>query len=120
MKTADRWYNRLATPVAKKMGLTLDQFTKAMYRHNADADWEEFGTDAKKLKWVDNVVERIVETGIIEEKPEAPVVRIGFHFSDGCEMKADAKGTPFIQLPVLENPFDCWWLYDKRGLYKAQ
>jgi ATP-dependent Clp protease protease subunit len=122
LKFADQWYDRLATPVAKKMGLSLKDFTKQMYAHNADADWQEFGTAAQKLKWVDNIVEKIVETGIVEIRHEAtedaPVRRR--IISGDCVMKEDEKGTPYMLLPVLDNPFDFWWLYDKRGFYRAQ
>lgn len=121
MKFARQWYARLATPVAKKMGVDLKTFTKEMYKHNADADWQEFGTQAKKLKWVDNIVERIVETGILDtrvaEQPARPHRHV--EFDNGCEAKTDPKGIPYIQLPVLENPFDAWWIYDKRGYYRA-
>jgi hypothetical protein len=40
--------------------------------------------------------------------------------ANGCELKEDAKGQLFMQLPVLENPFDLWWIYDKRGFYRAR
>ncbi|MDR1498052.1 MAG: ATP-dependent Clp protease proteolytic subunit [Puniceicoccales bacterium] len=124
IKFARQWYARLATPVAKKMGVDLKTFTKEMYKHNADADWQEFGTQAKKLKWVDNIVNKIVETGIVDTRTHEvstgdPHRRV-HEYNNGCEAKIDAKGVPFIQLPVLENPFDAWWIYDKRGYYRAQ
>jgi ATP-dependent Clp protease protease subunit len=125
-KIAEQWYTRLATPVAKKMGLDLETFTKQMYAHNADADWQEFGTEAKQLKWVDNVVDKIVETGIVDIRSEnsegasQPSRRRVWEISNGCELKEDAKGQVFMQLPVLENPFDIWWIYDKRGFYRAR
>ncbi|MDR3228791.1 MAG: ATP-dependent Clp protease proteolytic subunit [Puniceicoccales bacterium] len=142
LKAAEQWYARLATPVAKKMGITLEEFTKQMYKNNSDGDWEEFGDKAKKIKWVDNVVDRIVETSILELRDEAPPVQIVLVRSqngettptatvpassvttlvdqNGCEARTDAKGQAFVQLPTLENPFDCWWIYDKRNFYRAR
>lgn len=120
LKFARIWYDRLATPVAKKMGTNLEDFTKQMYGHAASGDWQEFGDQAQKLKWVDTVVERIVETGIVDIRPEPqPRITIRPLVANGCEAKVDDKGVPYIQLPVLENPYDMWWIYDKRGLYRA-
>ena len=91
-------------------------------------DWREFGENAQKLKWVDTVVERIEETSIrnlSESAPEQPrilTIRSGENASVfiDCVQKVDDKGRAYIQLPELENPYDVWWLYDRRGLYRAQ
>ncbi|MDR2429734.1 MAG: ATP-dependent Clp protease proteolytic subunit, partial [Puniceicoccales bacterium] len=122
LRIARQWYERLATPVARKMGLSLDAFTKQMYAHFASGDWEEFGDNAKKLKWVDNVVDRIVETGIVDIRKPAGASSSGPSrgMPDDCQVKVDEKGKTYIQLPLLDNPFDAWWIYDKRNLYRAQ
>ena len=124
LKFAQKWYERLASPVARKMGTDLKTFTKQMYAHDSEADWQEFGTQAQKLKWVDHVVERIVETSIVDVRQpntssQGPQ-RASTHDLNGCEAKVDEKGVPYIQLPPLENPFDLWWIYDKRGYYREQ
>ena len=131
LRVARQWYERLGTPVARKMGLTLDAFTKQMYTHFASGDWEEFGDNARKLKWVDHVVDRIVETSIVDIRQTpgpsphgAPIVistaSSPHGLSEDCQPKLDEKGKTYIQLPLLENPFDAWWIYDKRNLYRAQ
>jgi ATP-dependent protease ClpP protease subunit len=56
------WSKRLLEPVAKKMGLTLEEFIKKMYEHNSTGEWAEFATEAQRLKWVDFVVSDIRET----------------------------------------------------------
>lgn len=126
LEFANQWYDRLATPVAKKMGLTLEEFTKQMYAHTVTGDWREFGENAQKLKWVDTVVERIEETSIraleeLKQEPPRPGLRgEATNVFNDCTHKVDEQGRPYIQLPVLENPYDVWWLYDRRGLYRAQ
>ncbi|MDR2512566.1 MAG: ATP-dependent Clp protease proteolytic subunit [Puniceicoccales bacterium] len=122
LKFAQKWYDRLATPVARKMGSDLKTFTKQMYAHDAEADWQEFGTQAQKLKWVDHIVERIVETAIVDVRQPAAQgpQRASTQRLNGCEAKVDEKGMPYVQLPPLENPFDLWWIYDKHGYYRAQ
>jgi hypothetical protein len=77
---------------------------------------------------VDIVVDKIVETGVVEIRSEEsseggasphPRRRIQ-EIANGCEIKEDAKGALFMQLPVLENPFDLWWIHDRRGYYRAR
>ncbi|MBR6797166.1 MAG: ATP-dependent Clp protease proteolytic subunit [Opitutales bacterium] len=115
------WYKRFGEPVAKKMGLTLEEFTRQMYAHNSDGDWQENGERAVELKWVDHIAERIEETGVIslENPPKEP--------NNGMMMptppmpeQTDAQGRRFVELPVLENPFDFWAIYDKTGYYRAR
>ncbi len=114
----ERWYERFASPIAKKMGISLEEFTKQMYAHNSDGDWQETGTRAAELKWVDTVVSRIEETGIISIADPAvakiPVV------PNALAERTDAQGRRFVELPVLENPFDFWAIYDKNNYYRAR
>lgn len=123
LETAKSWYDRLGSPVAKKMGITLEEFTKQMYEHTKTGDWQEFGDKAQQLKWVDTVVERIVEDGILDILPETgprpPVVR-PMAITNGCVEKIDDKGNRYIQLPILTNPADYWWISDRAGLYRAE
>lgn len=56
------WSQRLLAPVAKKMGITVEEFIKQMYEHNSAGEWAEFATEAQRLKWVDLVVSDIRET----------------------------------------------------------
>lgn len=112
------WYKRFGEPVAKKMGITLEEFTKQMYAHNSDGDWMEPGYRAVKLKWIDQVVDRIEETGIISvvDTPEPQHPQI---FEDMKE-ETDAQGRRYVELPVLENPLDFWAIYDKNNYYRAR
>ena len=126
-----QWFERLATPVAKKMGLSLPEFVKQMYANDSTGDWQAFGDKAKELKWVDNVVERIEETAVLDLLP-APVTPTAMPAPQplpqpptrteisGITTRVDDKGRPYFELPALANPFDAWWLYDPQGLYRAR
>jgi len=59
VKELEEWWERLAAPVAKKMGISLDEFIKRMYENRSTGNWVEFGDRARKLKWVDQIVETI-------------------------------------------------------------
>ncbi|MEK9144726.1 MAG: ATP-dependent Clp protease proteolytic subunit, partial [Elusimicrobiota bacterium] len=80
LEIAKEWYRRLADPVAKKIGTSIEGMTKQMYEHNSDGDWEEFADKAVALKWVSKVVHEIRETGMVKDpdrsekgkKPELP------------------------------------------------
>ena len=48
----EEWWRRLATPVAKKMGISREEFIEQMYEQTVSGDWTEFADQAKKLKWV--------------------------------------------------------------------
>ncbi|MBI4346040.1 MAG: ATP-dependent Clp protease proteolytic subunit [Elusimicrobia bacterium] len=112
---ANEWYRRLGNPVAEKMGTSLDSFTKQMYSHNSDGDWEEFADDAKKLKWVDDVVHEIRETGYIKDPDRNATTAKPALFEWKEEM--DVKGERFVRLPRLE-PYDLYYLYNRDGYYR--
>jgi len=122
----NRWFERLGTPVAKKMGLTLPEFVKQMYANDSNGDWQAFGEKAKELKWIDNIVERIEETAILDLLPPAPTVlampmpRTAQADASGVVQKTDDKGHTYFELPALSNPFDAWWIYDPRGQYRSR
>ena len=125
----NRWFERLGTPVAKKMGLTLPEFVKQMYANDSTGDWQAFGDKAKELKWVDHVIERIEETAVLDLLP-VPVAPTAMPSPlpqpptrtevSGVVSRVDDKGRPYFELPALANPFDAWWLYDPQGLYRAR
>ncbi len=110
---SEKWYKIFATPVAKKMGISLKEFTAQMYEHNSEGDWSECGTEAQKLKWIDYVVDRVEETSVVALAPVAEVKK-------PAEKTDVTTGTRYVDLPPLANPMDCWWIYDKRGYYRAQ
>ena len=109
-----RWWDRMATPIAKKMGMTADEFIKAMYEKNSDGDWAEFATEAQKLHWVNHIVERIEETSLIVdpdamEENELPDLR----------EVITAEGKAVVYLPHLA-PKDAYFVYDPDHYYRMR
>ena len=114
---SQQWWKRLAGPLAKKMGITTDEFIKKMYAKSTSGDWTEFGTEAQKLKWVDHIVQRIHETSLLKN-PDAkkPAPATAYH---GLIETTDEKGKPCMYLPRL-TPKDCYFLYNKDGYYRLK
>jgi ATP-dependent Clp protease protease subunit len=115
---SQRWWERLATPVAAKMGISTDEFIKAMYEKSSGGDWSEFGDKAKELKWVNNILTGIEETSLnrdpdASEKPKPAVTPAAF------DEALDADGKPCVFLPRL-NPKDVYFLYNPDGYYRMK
>ena len=110
------WERRLEGPVAKKMGVSVEKFTKLMYKNSSRGDWREFADNAKKHKWVNQVALEIREHGF-REKPEVekpkPVVRI---FGQ-LEEKRDTDGKRYVELPRL-GPCDAYFIYNPDRYYR--
>ena len=117
VKESQRWWTRLATPVATKMGITTDEFIKRMYEHSTSGDWSEFGEDAQKLKWVNHVIQGVEETSLTRNPDTAPANTA----AAGMELKEeiDANGKPFSYLPRL-TPKDVYFLYNPDGYYRLR
>lgn len=117
VKESQRWWKRLATPVATKMGISTDEFIKRMYEHSTSGDWSEFGEDAQKLKWVNHVIQGVEETSLTRNPDSAPANTA----VAGMELKEeiDANGKPFSYLPRL-TPKDVYFLYNPDGYYRLR
>ncbi|MDE2291138.1 MAG: peptidase S14, partial [Elusimicrobia bacterium] len=116
LEVLKEWYKRLSEPVAKKAGMSLDAFTKAMYKHNSDGNWEEFGDEAVRLKWADHVVREIRETGIVkapDDKAKEEKPKMAF----GLAEETDSHGARFVRLPRLQ-PYDAYWIDNSDGYYR--
>ena len=113
------WWSRLATPVAKKMGVSLDEFVDRMYDNSSAGDWEEFADAAKKIKWVDEVVNEIREESETKNPEIYPEKRSPlWPFLPGArEEEVDEEGKPFVRLPRL-SPFDFYFIYNPDKYYR--
>jgi len=114
---SERWWARLGTPIATKMGITTDELIKKMYQHSSNGDWSEFGEQAKELKWVNHIVNGIDETSFTKDpdtadagKPTAP---------GALSEEVDANGKPFAWLPRL-NPKDVYFIYNPDSYYRTR
>lgn len=122
LEMAKEWEKRLDTPVAKKMGISLEEFRKRMYQKNSDGNWQEFGDKAVDLKWVTSVVDEIEETGFTKN-PDAPKDepkmgrRIVMGINSQLEEKTDEKGQRYVMLPRLA-PCDFYFIYNPDQYYR--
>lgn len=127
VKEMEEWWKRLATPIADKMGITREEFIKRMYAHSSSGDWNEFGDNAQKLKWVDTIVDEIEETSTMRH-PDTLVAttsgptpfRMPLPGTEDSSFKEerDEKGRSYMSLPRL-NPLDCYWIYNPDGYFRA-
>ena len=122
VKEMEEWWKRLADPIAQKMGITRDDFIKQMYAHTSTGDWNEFGDNAVKLKWVDNIVDEIQETStvrLVDATPAGNPMRspIPSPGHESLKEERDEKGRLSMTLPRL-NPMDCYWIYNPDGFFR--
>lgn len=122
LRDLEEWWKRLATPVAAKMGISLDEFIKRMYQNRSTGDWEEFGDSARKLKWVDEVAETVREESYDKNPDAASGVPAGpAPIRSGAPAtqaeRVDVNGHRYVILPRLD-PVDCYYLYNPDNYYR--
>lgn len=109
-----KWWDRMMGPVAKKMGISNDEFIKRMYAKASSGDWSEFGTEAKQLKWVNKIIQKIEETAITKD-PDAEQEES----SDLLHEELNAKGHPVVYLPHLAAK-DVYFVYNPDQYYQMR
>jgi ATP-dependent Clp protease protease subunit len=117
-----RWWQRLATPIATKMGLTTDEMIKKMYEKSTSGDWSEFGEQAKDLKWVNHIISGVEETSFTRDpdaKSSQPTSVPMPTPRTSLTEEIDDEGRPFTWLPRL-NPKDVYFLYNPDGYYRVR
>lgn len=118
-----RWWQRLATPIATKMGLTTEELIKRMYEHSTSGDWSEFGEQARDLKWVNHIITGVEESSFTKDpdaKASQPtVVTVPTPRTTSLTEEVDEEGRPFMWLPRL-NPKDVYFLYNPDGYYRVR
>ncbi|MFK5970828.1 MAG: ATP-dependent Clp protease proteolytic subunit [Candidatus Marithrix sp.] len=114
LEMGKEWTRRVMSPVAKKMGITMDEFVKRMYANSSSGDWIEFGDNALKLKWVDNIVTDIRDTSF-NHKPTDMEEEEMFIFAR--EEKVDFTGNRYVKLPRL-TPMDVYYLYNPYNYFR--
>ncbi len=116
---SQRWWARLGTPIATKMGITTDALIKQMYEHSSSGDWSEFGEDARKLKWVNHIVQGIDETSVNKD-PDFADAPVQAPSKPGALVEEiDANGKPFAWLPRID-PKDVYFIYNPDGYYRVR
>lgn len=118
----EEWTQRALGPVAEKMGLSVDDFIKQMYTRNSWGDWEEFGDNAVKLKWVDHVVADIRETGYLI-KPGSPKAakptssKSSDSETEELKEQVDEQGKRYVKMPRL-HPSDVYYIHNPDNYYR--
>jgi ATP-dependent Clp protease protease subunit len=114
---SQRWWARLGTPIANKMGITTDELIKRMYAKSSSGDWSEFGEQAKDLKWVNHIVQGIDETSFTKNPDSIEPAKAAQ--TTALTEEIDASGKPFVWLPRL-NPQDVYFLYNSDSYYRMR
>lgn len=112
-----KWWLRLGTPVATKMGITPDEFIKQMYAKSSSGDWSEFAEQAKDLKWVNHIVQGIDETSFTKDPDTVETPATGRPVV--LKEEIDASGKPFAWLPRLD-PKDVYFLNNPDHYYRTR
>ena len=108
-----------ASPIAEKMGVTLDEYIKLLYKHSSKGNWKEFAPEAKKLKWVQNVVSKIEDKSVLvnplyEEEGNDDMME-----EDYYEGKVSNEKKRVHYLPKL-RPTDMYFIYNPNGYYQIK
>lgn len=114
LQLLDEWTQRVLTPVAVKMGISLETLIKRMYEKNSVGDWLEFADKAQALGWVTDIVSDIRDESQIHRPSEQQ------HEYGSLMAKlnqTDAQGKLFAKLPRL-RPFDVYHLYNPDHYYR--
>ncbi|SFV54043.1 ATP-dependent Clp protease proteolytic subunit [hydrothermal vent metagenome] len=116
-KNLEKWWKYFATPIAKKMGITIDELQKKMYEKSSKGDWSEFAVDAQKLHWVQYIVSKIedtsVITNIIDDKNKDEDSK-----EETSSLETISKSEKPVQyLPHL-TPTDVYFIYNPNGYYQ--
>ncbi len=125
----EEWWQRLAGPIAAKMGISTEDFIKRMYSKVSTGDWSEFADKATQLKWIDFIVDDIRETAQLKHPDLNPKPAPTFTLlptRGSAEASAaipylaegiDEKGRPCMFLP-RPNPKDVYYLFNPDGYYR--
>ncbi len=119
LENMQEWWKRLATPIANKMGISIDELVEQMYEADSQGDWVEFADKAIELKWVDHIVERIEETSTLVNPDKLPSkVEITSRIN-GMKETVDERGETCIILPRL-NPKDVYFMHNPDHYYRLR
>jgi ATP-dependent Clp protease protease subunit len=116
LKILDEWTERIISPVAEKMGMSLDEFIHQMYEHNSNGDWREFADVAVKYKWVDYVIENIIDTSFVKQ-PAVEEFNPGALLLSKNHRNITLQEKHYVTLPPLQS-FDVYHLYNKDNYYR--
>ena len=114
LKVLEEWSNRVLSPIADKMGITLTELVERMYENSASGDWMEFADSAVKYSWINNIVEDIRDNSVVQQ-PDIEIINPGETIL--ASNNVDQKGNQFSALPK-PRPFDVYHLYNPDDYYR--
>jgi ATP-dependent Clp protease protease subunit len=108
-----------------------------MYKNRSSGDWELFGDEAVKKRWVEHVATTIHEDGVrtMPKGIRLPPQQFFIFGGEGSaatgnapqgymeryevqlKEEVDAKGKRYVQLPRI-SPLDAYLLYNPDGYYR--
>lgn len=112
------YWKRVATPVAERMDMSLEEFRDRLYEENSNGNWREFGTEAEELNWVDEVVTNIEDASVRNEPSnQPPSPSLFFLDAEDERVRQDQEGNYYRKLPPL-RPNDFYFLYNPENYYR--
>ena len=111
------WSQRLMTPVAEKMGLSLAAFVEKMYEHNSSGNWREFADVAVKLNWVNTLIEDIRDNSVTKKPEEIEPEQVEESTELLSHKRHDQYGQVYQEIPYL-GPLDFYFLYNPDNYYR--
>lgn len=109
-------HKRFLGRVAKKMGITLEKMDQIFYEKQMDGNWMEYADNAKKIKWVGEVINDIQEIGIQklpEQKDYTMKNFIEEYYKTGFE---SINSSEKISITVFGN--DYYFIHDPNKIYE--
>ena len=113
------WVGRIFAPVCAKLGVSQEEFVKDMYANFSTGDWSVFGKEAVERKWINNVVDKMVETGIVLNDADVPGASGFIYNHTDLTQKSDDRGNVYYELPTLKTG-DAWLMFDPENRYRAR
>lgn len=118
-KRLEAWWIEFGGATAEKMGISLEEFREEMYKHNSTGDWQELAINAQKLKWVNHIVDTIIDTSILEEPKKPKPIKRSLLSLFNFEETINEKGDSVVYLPRL-SPADSYFLHNPNGYYQMR
>lgn len=117
----EKCHTRFLGPVAKKMGISLDELDKKFYENAVGGNWLEYADDAKKVKWVDEIVSDIREVNLVK-KPDPKDYTWKSYVEDYYRTGIIAQGDEYsdiVYLPKLGDN-DFYYIYNPDNKYRLK
>ncbi len=112
------YWMRLGGPVAKKMGISIQELDKKLYEKSALGDWSEFADVAKKIKWIDYVISGIKESSVLEMPRYNDYTWGEYERKFFGLAKEPNTESSVVYLPPL-GPKDFYFLYNPDNQYQV-